>query len=89
MRRGILWMLPVAAAGAVVFTTIGGAPGDLHNGKLQVLPVLNAAHQPITFTSESTFPSADQTALHTYGNLFDTQWVTIHDTAVDGTLRSS
>ena len=24
-------------------------------------------------------------ALHTYGNTFDTRWVTIHDTATDGT----
>ena len=23
-------------------------------------------------------------ALHTYGSVFDTRWVTIHDTAVDG-----
>ena len=32
-----------------------------------------------------TGPVADQAALHTYGNVLDTQWVTIHDTAVDGT----
>jgi hypothetical protein len=29
--------------------------------------------------------SPDQVALHTYGQSFDTRWVTIHDTAVDGT----
>ena len=67
-----------------VYRYVPAHPGDLHNGKLQVLQVLNAADQPITFTSESTFPSADQTALHTYGNVFNTHWVTIHDTAVDG-----
>ncbi|MDP9308760.1 MAG: phosphatase [Actinomycetota bacterium] len=67
-----------------VYRYVPATPGDLHNGKLQVLQVLNASDQPITFTSESTFPSADQTALHTYGNVFTTHWVTIHDTAVDG-----
>ena len=67
-----------------VYRFVPAHPGDLHNGKLQVLQVLSGAGQPITFASESTFPSADQTALHTYGNVFSTQWVTIHDTAVDG-----
>ena len=59
--------------------------GDLANGKLQVLQVLNAAHQPITFESEAALNNPDQVALHTYGNTFQTRWVTIHDTAVDGT----
>jgi hypothetical protein len=67
-----------------VYRYVPAHPGDLHNGTLQVLQVLNGAGQPITFASESTFPSADQTALHIYGNVFSTQWVTIHDTAVDG-----
>jgi hypothetical protein len=67
-----------------VYRYVPAHPGDLNNGKLQVLQVLNSSAQPITFTSESTFPAADQTALHTYGNVFDTKWVTIHDTAVDG-----
>jgi hypothetical protein len=67
-----------------VYRYVPAHPGDLNNGKLQVLQVLNSSNQPITFTSESTFPSADQTALHTYGNVFDTKWVTIHDTTVDG-----
>ena len=73
------------APNSFIYRYVPATPGDLHHGKLQVLQVLNAAHQPITVTSESTFPSADQTALHTYGNVFDTDWVTIHDTAVDGT----
>ena len=59
--------------------------GDLANGKLQVLQVLNAAHQPITFESEAALNNPDQVALHTYRNTFQTRWVTIHDTAVDGT----
>ena len=68
-----------------IYRFVPAHPGDLNHGKLQVLQVESAADQPITFDSESSFPSADQTALHTYGNLFDTKWVTIHDTAVDGT----
>ena len=58
--------------------------GDLANGKLQVLQVLNSSHQPITFDSEAALNNPDQVALHTYGNTFHTQWVTIHDTAIDG-----
>ncbi len=27
---------------------------------------------------------ADQVALHTYGKVFKTKWITLHDTAVDG-----
>ena len=67
-----------------VYRYVPAKPGDLQNGKLQVLQVLNEAGLPITFNSESTFPSADQTALHTYGKVFQTRWVTIHDSAVDG-----
>jgi hypothetical protein len=33
--------------------------------------------------------SADQVALHTYGNVFRTRWLTIHDTATDGTAPYS
>jgi hypothetical protein len=58
--------------------------GDLANGKLQVLQVLDSSHQPITFDSEAALNNPDQVALHTYGNTFHTQWVTIHDTAIDG-----
>jgi hypothetical protein len=60
-------------------------PGDLANGKLQVLQVLNAAGDPITQASQTALNSPDQLALHVYGSSFQTQWVTIHDTATDGT----
>jgi hypothetical protein len=60
-------------------------PGDLANGKLQVLQVLNGPGQPITEASQTPLMSPDQIALHTYGSVFDTKWVTIHDTAVNGT----
>jgi hypothetical protein len=59
-------------------------PGDLADGKLQVLQVLNDAGQPITFESQSPVNSPDQVALHTYGKAFRTKWVTIHDTRSDG-----
>jgi hypothetical protein len=67
-----------------VYRYVPAKPGDLANGKLQVLQVLNAAHMPITKASQTAVMSADQVALHTYGQSFDTRWVTIHDTAVDG-----
>ena len=59
-------------------------PGDLQEGKLQVLQVVTAAGEPITFDSQAALAVPDQVALHTYGNVFDTMWVTIHNTAVDG-----
>jgi hypothetical protein len=59
-------------------------PGDLHNGKLQVLQVLNSSNQPITAASQTALNAPDQVALHAYGNSFSTRWVTVHDTAVDG-----
>jgi hypothetical protein len=69
-----------------IYRYVPKTKGDLANGKLQVLQVLNAAGNPITKASQTTpVNSPDQIALHTYGASFKTQWVTIHDTAVDGT----
>jgi hypothetical protein len=64
-------------------------PGDLTHGRLQVLQVLNAAGTPITKSSQTPLNSADQVALHTYGATFDTRWITIHNTATDGTAPFS
>jgi hypothetical protein len=64
-------------------------PGDLMHGKLQVLQVLNSAGAPITRASQTPLNSADQVALHTYGSTFDTRWITIHNTATDGTAPFS
>jgi hypothetical protein len=50
-------------------------------GKLQALQLANLAGNPF---DASTF-SGDVKDLHTYGKSFKTTWVTIHDTAVDGT----
>jgi hypothetical protein len=68
-----------------VYRYVPAKPGDLANGKLQALQVLNDAGQPITQASQTPVNSPDQVALHTYGTSFTTKWVTIHDTAVDGT----
>ncbi|HSS81892.1 MAG TPA: hypothetical protein VLK24_11945 [Gaiellaceae bacterium] len=67
-----------------IYRYVPKTKGDLANGKLQVLQVLNAAGDPITKLSQTPLNSPDQVALHTYGTSFKTQWVTIHDTAVDG-----
>jgi hypothetical protein len=68
-----------------VYRYVPRHPGDLANGKLQVLQVLNRAGKPITVASQTALNSPDQLALHTYGASFDTRWLTIHNTAVDGT----
>ena len=64
---------------------------DLKAGKLQVLQVVSLrAGQPIAFHDAATDTlSPDVGDLHTYGNKFQTRWVTIHDTAVDGTAPFS
>jgi hypothetical protein len=67
-----------------VYRYVPRKPGDLANGKLQVLQVLNASNQPITQASQTALSSPDQVALHTYGNVFNTRWLTIHDTLVNG-----
>jgi hypothetical protein len=68
-----------------VYRYVPKVPGDLKNGTLQVLQVLKANGDPITSESQAALGAADQTALHAYGGVFDTKWITIHDTAVDGT----
>jgi hypothetical protein len=67
-----------------VYRYVPRQPGDLENGVLQVLQVLNAAGDPITQTSQTPLNSPDQLALHIYGSSFRTRWITIHDTATDG-----
>jgi secreted PhoX family phosphatase len=58
-------------------------------GKLQALQVMSMAHpgQPIEFhagQADADILSQDMKDLHTYGNRFDSNWVTLHDTDVDG-----
>ncbi len=59
---------------------------DLTHGKLQVLQVISlATGQPIVFHSPDVDTlSSDVGDLHTYGKVFNTKWITIHDTDVDG-----
>jgi hypothetical protein len=66
-----------------IYRYVPKQPGDLHNGRLQVLQVMNAGH-PVTFESQATVLAPDQVALRTYGKSFETRWLTIHDTAVQG-----
>ncbi len=67
-----------------IYRYVPRSPGDLHNGKLQVLQVMNDAGQPVTFESQAALCAPDQVELRTYGKVFVTNWVTLHDTAVDG-----
>ena len=71
-----------------VYRFLPNSPGDLKlGGKLQVLQVQSKAHSgPIVFGSnaDADITSQDQKDLHTYGLHFRTTWVTIHDTATQG-----
>jgi hypothetical protein len=67
-------------------------PNNRHDlvagGKLQVLQVKSKAHDgAIVFhagAADSDILSQDMKDLHTYGNNFNTQWITIHNTDTDG-----
>ena len=52
-------------------------------GKLQALQA-STSRGPIVFNGANPF-TQDVVDLHTYGRSFATKWVTVHDTAVDGT----
>jgi len=63
-------------------------PKDKHDltrgGKLQALRVMKLDHSgPIVFNSANAL-TQDVNDLHTYGHVFDTKWITIHDTDKDG-----
>ena len=62
----------------------------IQGGRLQALQVTSLANagQLIVFHAgqvDADILSRDVGDLHTYGNVFQTRWVTIHDTATDGT----
>lgn len=74
-----------------VYRFIPYNPFDLNQGgKLQALQVMSLNHPgPIVFGSTATpadtdaaILSQDQKDLHTYGKVFHTNWVTIHDSAM-------
>ena len=61
-------------------------------GRMQALQVTSLANpgQPIVFhagQADADILSQDVKDLHTYGLVFQTDWVTIHDTAIDGFVR--
>jgi hypothetical protein len=72
-----------------IYRFLPNAPADLKlGGKLQVLQVKSKAHAgAIVFGSDpdADILSQDVKDLHTYGLQFQTKWITIHDTAVQGT----
>ena len=71
-----------------LYRYVPDTPGDLANGKLEVAPGPERRSSD-TFASEKALNSPDQLALHTYGNTFKTRWVTIHNTATDGSAPFS
>jgi len=63
-------------------------PRDLTRGRLQALQVASLSHpgRAITFhagQADADIRSDDVRDLHTYGKVFATRWVTIHDTDTD------
>jgi hypothetical protein len=73
-----------------VYRFVPTSPDDLTQGKLQALQV-SIDGNPVVFVPFSTeHPTGDvlsnnQLLLHTVGASYPVQWVTVHDTAVDGT----
>jgi hypothetical protein len=65
-------------------------PADLTQGKLQALQVSIEGHPVVFVPFSMEHPTGDvlsenQRLLHTVGASYPVQWITIHDTAVDGT----
>lgn len=70
-----------------LYRYVPAKPGDLSNGKLQVLQVLDQAGAPITFHADNKdldIKNDGIKAEYTYGVTLTTKWVTIHDTGSDG-----
>jgi hypothetical protein len=73
-----------------VFRFVPADPTDLTHGKLQALQV-TIGGQPLVFVPiDAAHPTGDvfstaQRQLHTPGTSWPVRWVTVHDTAVDGT----
>jgi hypothetical protein len=72
-----------------VYRFVPARPDDLHRGKLQALQVISLrTHQPIAFhagQADADILSDDVADLHSFGKTFETRWITIHDTDIDGT----
>jgi hypothetical protein len=72
-----------------VYRFVPANRGGLAAGRLQVLQVLSLrTGQPIVFHAgqpDLDIGSPDFIDLHTFGKSLETRWLTIHDTATDGT----
>jgi hypothetical protein len=77
--------IPARRPNSYLYRFVPTDPSDLTKGKLQALRVYAQDGHAITFESQAAPNNPDQVALHSYGNSFRTEWVTVHDTAVDGT----
>jgi len=75
-----------------VYRFVPTSPGDLTAGRLQALQV-SINGQPVVYVPiDASHPtgdafSANQLKLYTVGSSWPVRWVTIHDTAVDGTAE--
>jgi len=67
-----------------VYRFVPANPTDLTQGKLQALQVFIDG-QPVVFHPEGDTLSQTQLKLHTVGARYPVKWVTVHDTAIDGT----
>jgi hypothetical protein len=74
-----------------IYRFLPADPSDLNKGgQLQALQVKSLAHSGPIYSNffasaDLQILSQDELDLHTYGKTFETTWVTIHDTVVDGT----
>lgn len=66
-----------------VYRFVPTTPTDLTQGKLQALQV-SIDGEPIVFHPEGDTLSENQLKLHTVNARYPVQWVTVHDTAIDG-----
>jgi hypothetical protein len=79
-----------------IYRFVPGNPSDLkQGGKLQALQLQSHADssRPIFFdffaSADAAVLSQDVKDMHTYGIVFNATWVTVHDTATDGTAAFS
>jgi Alkaline phosphatase PhoX len=73
------------APNSYVYRFLPTDSSDLKNGgKLQVLQVTSHTGPSHAIIFDGNITSQDVKDLHTYGIVFNTTWVTIHDTAVNG-----
>ena len=73
------------APNSFIYRYVPKHPGDLANGKLQVLQVLNAAGSRSRSSARRRSTRPTRWRCTPTARRFKTRWVTIHDTAADGT----